>query len=183
MYGGIFTDRPFEFNMKCIAISLFLSVGYWLVPAKNIIVLITILIMSYLAISWYDYLYDCTPRMKSGQATPRSIFKPQERDPSETGHPAEYTYLRIVYGFHLLIIAPLVLYCGSVGYMKTSAEGGVNKFMFATLISVGILATLYHGFRLISPREVTSTSGFSASATASPSGVGYVPFINATYSG
>lgn len=186
MYGGIFTNRPFEFNLKCIIISLFLSVGYWIVPSKNIIVLITILIMSYLAISWYDHLYDCNPRMKSGQYTPRSIFKPQERDPDEAkGHPAEYTYLRLVYGFHLLIVAPLILYCGSVGYMETKNE--FSRFLFASLISVGILAAMYHGFRLMYPREVTPTyyvpqsDGFTA-ATAGPSSVGYVPAINAMYS-
>jgi hypothetical protein len=158
MYGGIFTDRPFEFNLKCIVISLFLGIAYWLSPSKSPIVLIFILVMSYLAISWYDHLYDCTPKMKSGQYTPRSIFKYQDRDPNEMRKvpPPEYTYLRLVYMTHLFIIAPLVLYCAAVGYSKTKDEA-FNQFMFSSLLSAGALATIYHGYRLISPRQVTPT--------------------------
>jgi hypothetical protein len=161
MYGGIFTNRPFEFNLKCIVISLFLGISYWLSPAQSPIVLVLILVMSYLAISWYDHLYDCNPRMKSGQYNPRSIFKPQDRDPNDMKNvpPPEYTYLRLVYITHLFIIAPLVLYCAAVGYIKTKDEG-FNQFMFASLLSFGVLATLYHGFRIFYPRQVTLTEPY-----------------------
>lgn len=160
MYGGIFTNRPFEFNLKCIVISLFLGLAYWISPHKNSIVLVLILIMSYLAISWYDHLYDCSPKMKSGQFTPRSIFKYQDRDPKNMRNvpPPEYTYLRLVYVFHLFIVAPLMLYCGVKGYKLTKDEP-FALYMFSTLIGVGVLAKLYHGFRLIHPRQITPTEG------------------------
>lgn len=160
MYGGIFTNRPFEFNLKCIVISLFLGLAYWLSPQQNPVVLVLILIMSYLAISWYDYLYDCSPRMNSGQFTPRSIFKHQDRDPKNMRNvpPPEYTYLRLVYVFHLFIVAPLMLYCGVKGYTMTQKEP-FTLYMFSTLIGTGVLATLYHGFRLFIPRQVTPTEG------------------------
>jgi hypothetical protein len=184
MYGGIFTDRPFEFNLKCIVISLFLGLAYWFTPTKNSIVLVMILIMSYLAISWYDHVYGCSPRMKSGQYTPRSIFKAQERDPEEMAlvPPPEYTYLRLVYAFHLIVVAPLVLYCGIKGYEWTPKEDTFSKYMFSTLISVGVLAAMYHSFRLVYPRQITPTIPISTYTGAPTPGIitlGRTQYINA----
>lgn len=161
MYGGIFTNRPFEFNLKCIFISLFLGLAYWFSPKQNPIVLMLVLILSYLAISWYDYMYDCEPQMKSGQYNPRSIFKYQGRDPNNMARvpPPEYTYLRLVYVFHLFIVAPLVIYCGFVGYERTPKENTFDVYMFSTLAGVGILAAKYHSFRLVYPRQITPTEG------------------------
>jgi hypothetical protein len=46
-------------NIKCIIISLLLSSGYWFLPHKNKWVLLIILYSTYIAIAWYDYLYEC----------------------------------------------------------------------------------------------------------------------------
>jgi hypothetical protein len=157
MYGGIFTERPFEFNLKCIVISLFLAVAYWVSPKQNMVVLILILFASYFAISIYDHLYNCEARMKSGQYSPRSIFKPQHRIPDSRVPPAEYTYLRAVYLFHLVIAAPLIIYCGYKGRLMAK-EHKEWQLPFSGLLSAGILATLYHSTRLVFPRQVTSTN-------------------------
>jgi len=159
MYGGIFTNRPFEFNLKCIFISLFMGLAYWFSPQQNPIVLMLILIMSYLAISWYDHLYDCSPKMKSGQYTPRSLFKYQDRDPNNIAKvpPPEYTYLRLVYSFHLVMVAPLLMYCGFVGYQRTTKEDFIARYMFSTLAGASILVAMYHSFRLVHPRQITPT--------------------------
>jgi hypothetical protein len=182
MYGGIFTDKTFEFNLKCIVISLFLGVAYWLSPSQSPIVLVMILIMSYLAISWYDPLYDCSHKMKSGQCTPRSIFKYQDRDSNNMRKvpPPEYTYLRLVYMTHLFIIAPLVLYCAAVGYSKTKGEE-FNQFMFATLLSAGALATVYHRFILMYPRQIipTELDPYIGAPTPGIITLGRAPYINA----
>jgi hypothetical protein len=179
MYGGIFSSNAFEFNLKCIVISLFLGLAYWLSPSQSPIVLIMILIMSYLAISWYDQLYDCSPKMKSGQYTPRSIFKYQDRNPNDMQKvpPPEYTYLRLVYVTHLFIIAPLVLYCSIVGYIKSKDEL-FNQLMFSLLLSAGSLAVVYHGFRIIYPRQITPTE--SETYTGAPTS-GIITLNRASY--
>lgn len=50
---------PVETNTKCVVISFLLAAGYWFAPPKNKLVLVAILYFTYLAIAWYDYLYDC----------------------------------------------------------------------------------------------------------------------------
>lgn len=47
------------FNLKCIFLTLFLAIAYWFLPSKNIIVLCCILYFTYIALAWYDYLYEC----------------------------------------------------------------------------------------------------------------------------
>lgn len=154
MYGGMFTDRPFEFNLKCIVISLFLGVAYWLSPKKNMIVLMIILIGSYIAISWYDYVYDCNPRMESGYLNPRTIFKnipTATHSGSYPGNSEEAAYLRLVYLFHLFIAAPLMLYTGKVGHEQFK-DDSVKSLAFSSLFSMGALAFMYHGYRVFYPR-------------------------------
>lgn len=51
------------FNLKCIALTLFLAAAYWYLPKRNVIVLICILYFTYLALAWYDYVYDCKRNM------------------------------------------------------------------------------------------------------------------------
>ena len=56
-----------SFTLKCIVISLLLALLYWFAPSKNKWVLLAILYLTYLALAWYDHLYDC--RRKALQPT------------------------------------------------------------------------------------------------------------------
>lgn len=64
MAGGIFPDRPFESNIKCIIFTIIIAGGYWQLPAKNIYVLLFLLWLPYVAVAWYDYSYNCENKMK-----------------------------------------------------------------------------------------------------------------------
>jgi hypothetical protein len=63
MAGGIFPGAPFTFNIKCVIFSVALAGGYWFAPAKNYFVLFFLLWFPYLAMAWYDYMYDCRDKL------------------------------------------------------------------------------------------------------------------------
>lgn len=48
-----------SFNYKCIAMSIFFAGFYWFAPPKNKWVLVGILYLTYLALAWYDHIFDC----------------------------------------------------------------------------------------------------------------------------
>ena len=52
-------DGPITGNVKCIVISLVLAGLYWYLPYRNKYVLLFILYSTYLAIAYYDFIYDC----------------------------------------------------------------------------------------------------------------------------
>ena len=64
MAGGIFPDRPFSLNAKCIAFTAALAGGYWYAPPRSWWVLGLLLWLPYVAMAWYDYAYDCRDRMR-----------------------------------------------------------------------------------------------------------------------
>jgi hypothetical protein len=77
MAGGLFPGKPFEFNVKCIVFTALVAGGYWVAPPKNKAVLGFLLWAPYIAMAYYDYLYDCRNRL---QPTPlpfgRTLFLP-----------------------------------------------------------------------------------------------------------
>lgn len=50
---------PVYFNLKCVIATLVLATGYWFLPPHNKWVLLAILFFTYLALYWYDALFDC----------------------------------------------------------------------------------------------------------------------------
>ena len=159
MAGGIFTKRPFEPNLKCIVFALAIVSLYWFSPThKNKWLLVPLFITSYVALAWYDYAYDCSPKMKSGQfpvglAMADSIFKPQYRrdnddavsdTTSESGE-QERLYRRNVYLFHVLIVVPPLLY---VGFAERP-----NRDVLRVVGTLGLGALAYHGYRIFQPRR------------------------------
>ena len=64
MAGGIFPRYPFHFNIKCIIFTLLIVFGYWYLPPRNIIVLLFLLWIPYIALAWYDYSYNCINKMQ-----------------------------------------------------------------------------------------------------------------------
>lgn len=142
MAGGIFTDRPFEPNMKCIWFSIFLIIAYVYVAASvNYYMLPIIFIVAYVGLAWYDYAYDCDNSMKTGYASPTgaaSILKPQQLDSQyQTQQYKKYTYL-----FHVAAVVPLLGYIAYRG--KDTSDD-----LFKTLGGTAAIAGLYHGFMLI----------------------------------
>lgn len=59
MAGGLFDDQPFSLNPKCIVFTLVMAAGYWYLPSKNTRVLVALLYFPYLALAWYDHVYEC----------------------------------------------------------------------------------------------------------------------------
>ena len=159
MAGGIFTDRPFEPNPKCIVFAFALMGFYWFIPGpKNVFLLPVIFVVAYVAMAWYDWIYDCEAKMFSGMYGPVSIadslFKPQRRDdPKEFPRDVylqedqEAFYRRNVYLFHILAIAPLIIYIGYRGKQSDPRS-------FGALLWIGIFALGYHSFRFIIPRQL-----------------------------
>lgn len=64
MSGGLFPGRPFAFNIKCIVGTALIAGGYWLLPPKDLWVLLMLLWLPYVAMAWYDYMYDCRDKMQ-----------------------------------------------------------------------------------------------------------------------
>ena len=64
MAGGIFPGYPFQPNWKCVIFTAVLASGYWYLPQKNWWVLVALLILPYVAMSWYDYMYECSNKLK-----------------------------------------------------------------------------------------------------------------------
>lgn len=63
MAGGIFPGHPFEFNLKCIVFTALIAGGYWVLPQKNLWVLLFLLWFPYIALAWYDYSYNCRDKL------------------------------------------------------------------------------------------------------------------------
>ena len=63
MAGGIFPGAPFKFNIKCVIFTALLAGGYWLLPHKNYFVLFFLLWFPYIAMAWYDYMYECRNKL------------------------------------------------------------------------------------------------------------------------
>lgn len=161
MAGGIFADQVFHPNIKCIIISIVIMIFYWTLPYRNPFMLPVIFLVSYIAVAWYDYLYDCDLKMYSGtspSAMLTSWGKPQRRfergfekkgGPSNLVKNKESVYKKKIYALHAIIIAPLLAYIGWRGKKA-------NNNIWSVIGSVALLALLYHGLRIFYPRDVTS---------------------------
>ena len=162
MAGGIFTDRPFHFNTKCILFSFYSALLFYAGGGKNPLLIVLIFIMAYVLMAWYDYAYECNNFMYTGSGLGPGFhmsppFKPQhreknrdiQRDMDEQNLVAdqEKAYLQNVYFFHVAIVAPTLLY---IGYYGTKSHPNV----FGFIGGMGALAGLYHGGRMFYPREV-----------------------------
>ena len=159
MAGGIFADQPFVKNVKCILIGIIMMIMYWILPYRNPFMLPVIFLVTYIAIAWYDYLYNCSAQLYSGTyplsiATLDSWAKPQRRfevkkDTLPLVKEQELIYKKKIYALHSLFIAPFLFYLGWYGRKA-------NNNIWFVVGTVAFLALLYHGLRIIYPRDVTS---------------------------
>ena len=147
----VYVKKDFSLNPKCLILSTLLSGLYAYVaynPAKayygiNPLIFVLIYLFTYIGLAWYDEYYECqTGILHTGVGVngekmiinPDSIFKPG-------AHDQDVYYMRAVYTFHLLMVAPLMMY---IGYY------GPNAHPFATtfLGGLGVMAAMYHGYML-----------------------------------
>lgn len=160
MAGGIFVERPFVFNWKCIVFATVVCAIFALAPgdrSSRMIAIPGVFVACYVAMAWYDYAYDCDEKMLSGQFTYGSIFKPRSHgdtdrivmseDPPEPVEDQHDAYMRRVYLFHLVVVAPLL---GYVAYADTIGTG-----MRWAVGEMAVLAALYHGYRLYEKKVKT----------------------------
>ena len=169
MAGGIFIGRPFNPNIKCVIFGFLLALMYIYLPRQaqgkgNPLIIALIFIISYIAMAWYDWAWNCDDKMFSGSGPSLhfgSIFKPQFRRPGPSSGDVVQTnygsdqliadqekkYLQKVYFFHATAVAPLLMY---VGYYGASSHPNV----WGAVGGMGVLAGLYHTFRLFYPRQV-----------------------------
>lgn len=67
MGGGLF-GTPLYLNPKCLVFSAMILVVYWLphpdTIAHNIVMGFLLGMSSYIALAWYDVMYDCNDRLK-----------------------------------------------------------------------------------------------------------------------
>jgi hypothetical protein len=159
MAGGIFVDQPYHPNPKCLLFSALIMALYWFSPAqKNGYLMPVIFVLSYVGMAWYDYRYNCDTQMYSGTApgpnTLDSIFKPQLRNEEKTkknlSSNQEKEYLKRVYLFHVIAVAPILLYVGIKGK-------NTNPKVYPVVLAVGLMALVYHGFRIKYPRSTTAS--------------------------
>jgi hypothetical protein len=137
MAGGVFVDQPFHANPKCIAFSLVLMLAYWYLPKRNPFLLPLIFVVAYVAMAWYDHLYDCDMKMYGGKygGILSAPWKPQRRKDPSPGKKLlkdqEGKYRQKVNLFHVLVMGPLLLYIGWRGRES-------NPLVFAPLLGVGV---------------------------------------------
>jgi hypothetical protein len=67
MGGGLF-GMPLYLNIKCLIFSAVILIVYWLphpsTVAHNIVMGFLLGMSSYIALAWYDVIYDCNDRLK-----------------------------------------------------------------------------------------------------------------------
>lgn len=161
-YGGIWvTGRPFALNIKCVVIGI-MAAGVYMLPrfsAKgNMFMIAFIFAITYILISFYDYLYNCTPHMYSRGLSATGIFKPQytgtEAPPPEGEEYSDQdkAYLRSVYWAHAAVIAPIFLY-GSWRAIRMAKKHKEETSFYPVMFGLASLAMFYHVIRIFYPRK------------------------------
>lgn len=157
--SGIYTTNTFEFNLKCVIFGIVMILFYWistLSEKPNYLFFPLIFIVAYIAMAWYDYMYDCSKKLLSGNigiTSPLdSIFKPQYRNINIENVNAspnqEQIYRRNIYIFHAFIAMPLIMFVSYQAYQNDTRY----RFIYSTVFAIALLGFLYHFMRLFFPR-------------------------------
>ena len=149
MSGGIFPEKPFAFNIKCIIFAMIIMIIFLYSPnIKNsyalYATLFVIFVISYVAMAWYDYFFDCRtlPLRKSGHSIQRHIkpkaHMPEKQEDWSCEKDTSLKYI-LIYILHILIIVPLIAYVAI--YKKKS-----HPYIYPLL---GVLATFTLGYHCV----------------------------------
>lgn len=106
MGGGLFGTELY-LNPKCLVFSAFILGVYWLPHPKayahKVVAAILLGIASYIALAWYDVLYDCNDRFKPTLIGWLSKpFKPAEYSQQYEQLPVKYKKIIRVFDYTLL---------------------------------------------------------------------------------
>lgn len=155
MAGGIFPNYPFVLNPKCVVFSAIIIGLFFYSPPKmgihwNLLISFILFVVSYVAMAWYDYKFECQKLALKRGTSKYSItqqFKPPTHTKSQTDESKETkdeTILNanIIHIYHIFFIAPLLLY---IGLKKQSASEYAYLFLIVNLS----FAMLYHLPRFI----------------------------------
>ncbi len=151
MAGGLF-GKPFAFNIKCIIFSLIIMTLFLYNPEiKNNYLLYGILfiifIISYVAMAWYDYFFDCRilPLRKGEKSLQKYIKPPAHDDKKQEDWICEEDKNRkmiLIYISHIIFIVPILAYIAI--YKKR-----VNPIIYPLLGVLAIFTLGYHGVSLL----------------------------------
>jgi len=115
MGGGLF-GTPLYLNPKCLVFSAFVLAVYWLPHpvafAHRCVAAFLLATAAYIALAWYDYIYDCTDRLGPTLLGWMSgFFKPVEYRNKFEALPIKYKKIvRAVDIVVLLVIAAAFVY-------------------------------------------------------------------------
>lgn len=154
MAGGIFPNYPFQINIKCVIFAMIIiGLFFYNPPTMNmswkLFVSLILFIISYVAMAWYDYKFECQKLALKRSTSSYSItqsLKPPEHTPSqhdasmatpEENRLEEY----LIHYYHLFIITPLLLYIGTT---KNKTHSNVYLFLIVNIC----FALAYHIQRL-----------------------------------
>jgi hypothetical protein len=160
MSGGIYVNKKFSPNIKCLIFAFTMLGLYWLTSRfsekkPNFLLFPLIFSVAYVSMAWYDVAYNCSDKLLSGNvglaSVFDSIFKKQlrEQQHKDSVLDQEHIYQRNVYLFHLLFIVPILSWVGIQGYRGKI----VGKDWFTVLIVVALSAFVYHAYRFFTPRQ------------------------------
>tara|TARA_B110000046_G_scaffold172412_1_gene194155 strand:- start:1026 stop:1493 length:468 start_codon:yes stop_codon:yes gene_type:complete len=154
MAGGLFNNKPFVINEKCIFFSLICMALFLFKPNfhSNITLyfsLFIIFVVAYVAMAWYDYKFDCQtlPLKKGSLGGITAVFKPdahnnEKQKKHEETNKDKRLKMILIYLLHLLFIVPVLAY---VAIYKTKT----NKMIYPLLGVMAVFTALYHGIRLV----------------------------------
>ena len=151
MAGGLF-GKPFAFNIKCIIFSLITMALFLYKPtfSNNYILYGTLFIIftvSYVAMAWYDYFFDCRILpLRKGELSWQSLIKPPAHQPEKqkewSCEEDKSARLTLIYLGHILFIVPIIAYVAL--YRKQ-----VNPLVYPILGVLAVFTLGYHGVSLI----------------------------------
>lgn len=150
MAGGLF-GQPFALNIKCIIFSIIIMVIFLIKPTINntmvlYLTLFIIFVVSYVAMAWYDYYYECRILpFKRGEKSFTGLFKPSltnQQKLNQVSNSSKKKGKMIIYASHIIFIVPLLLY---IVYYKNK----VNQIVYPILVVLSIFTLLYHGGAII----------------------------------
>lgn len=176
-YGGIWINgRPFIFNAKCVVIGL-VVVGVYALPrfagTANWFMMAFIFCLVYIGISIYDVMYKCSPFMYSSSHSILGLFKPQHRGESLKDQPLlpgtswapnqEAAYVHSINWAHTVLFMPLVIAalamamrCKKAAFEEHNVPTELRDYSILPIaLGLGAVGFLYHGMRLVWPRDVS----------------------------
>ena len=153
MAGGIF-KRPFTLNEKCIVFSIIIMIIFLVKPnfksdVSLYFTLFIIFVVSYVAMAWYDYYYDCRLMpLKRGTYGITGLFKPGQHVPEKQSGNKAMSKIEskragmVIHMSHILLFVPILCY---VAYYNKKS----GKAAFSILLVLSIFTAGYHAIRLL----------------------------------